>query len=76
MNSTITSAAEPPVVIRGSRLVPAAPAALPARSLGLGPFQVEAAASGLPQLVDARGEKCGVFANEQLARRTAQCLSQ
>lgn len=75
MNSTIASAQMSPVQIVGSRLVPAAPAALPSRQLGLGPFALAPATSGLPRLVDAGGQVLGVFVNEQLARQTAAALA-
>lgn len=73
----IVSAAPGPVSIVGGRTVPAsAPAALPARSLGLGQFTVAPSPVGLPQLVDPQGRPCGLFASEQLASATAAGLSQ
>jgi hypothetical protein len=71
----IYSPAAPSAAIVGSRLRVAAAPTLPERSLGAGQFTVETAECGLTQLVDARGQACGLFVNEQLARTTASCLS-
>lgn len=73
--ASIHSGAPAGARIEGSRLVSVPAAAMPERSLGLGPFAVEPAASGLPQLVDATGTRWGVFANPALAAATAARLS-
>ena len=74
-NVAIYSAAAPGAHVAGSRMIADSPAALPDRSLGLGPFAVTPARCGLPQIVDAAGQGWGMFANEQLAQATAACLA-
>ncbi len=75
MNSAIVSAQPPGARVVGSAIVAQAPAALPSRALGLGPFIAVPAPSGLVRLVDGAGQGLGVFVNEQLARQTAAALA-
>lgn len=47
----------------------------PATQLGVGQFTLGGFINGGVQLIGPRGESCGVFVNEQLARATASHLN-
>lgn len=73
--TTIASAAAPISRIVGSTIENAAPASLPSRSLGLGPYTPQPLGDGRAQLRDAAGNGWGIFASESLASQTASALS-